>query len=130
MDARLPLYREIAPGEKCDAELLRGDTFLPLQLCLDPDDVVEQPLPNDMRDIPADVARRTTFTVPIAREDEIIDRRVTPSAGATIAAVEAARAAMPDEKTRATIAIISRAIAAVSPWSKPLSAQRQSARDH
>ena len=115
MNARLPLYREIAPGEKCDAELLRGDTFLPLQLCLDPDDVVEQPLPNDMRDIPADVARRATFTVPITREDEVIDRRVTPSASTTIAAVEAARAAMPDEKTRATIAIISRAIAAVNP---------------
>jgi hypothetical protein len=33
----------------------------------------------------------------------------------TIDAVEAARAAMPHEKTRATIAIISRAIAAVNP---------------
>ena len=129
MNARLPLYREIAPGEKCDAELLRGDTFLPLQLCLDPDDVVEQPLPNDMRDVRRRRAS-ATFAVPITREDEIIDRRVTPSAGATIAAVEAARAAMPDEKTRATIAVISRVIAAVVPWSKPLSAQRQSARDH
>jgi hypothetical protein len=110
MNARLPLYREVAPGEKCDAELLRGDTFLPLQLCFDPGSVVEQPLPNDMRDVPADVARRATFTVPIAREDEIIDRRVTPGAGATIAAVEAARAAMPDERTQATIAHVSKTI--------------------
>ena len=147
MVSRLPLYREVRPAEEVDAYLERDGVHVPLQLwvdttdaedahlrtpaaALDPGAVVEQPLANDMRDVPAAVARRATFTVPIAREDKVIDRRVTPSAGATIAAVEAARTAMPNEKTRATIAVISSAIAAVSPWSKPLSAQRQSARDH
>jgi hypothetical protein len=36
-------------------------------------------------------------------------------AGQAIAAVEAARAAMPDERTQATIALVSKTIAAVSP---------------
>jgi hypothetical protein len=94
-------------GDTTDAEDAHLRT---LAAALDPGAVVEQPLANDMREVPAEVARRVTFTVPIAREDEIIDRRVTPSAGATIAVVEAARAAMPAERTQATIARVSKTI--------------------
>jgi hypothetical protein len=46
---------------------------------------------------------------------------------ASIAAVEAARAAMPDERTQATIAVVSKTIAAVSPCVEAV--ERQSARD-
>ena len=87
MVSRLPVYKEVAVREKVDAYLERDGVHVPLQLCvdtlavaLDPGAVVEQPLPNDMRDVPADVARRATFTVPIASEDKIVDRRVTPGA--------------------------------------------------
>ncbi|MGC2784738.1 MAG: hypothetical protein WA397_13095 [Roseiarcus sp.] len=118
----MPLYLEALPHEKCDAELLRGDTFFPLKR-LDPGAIVEQPLPNDMRDIPADIARRATFAVPIASEDKIVDRRVTPGAGATIAAVAeasaavaAVQAALPDPKT---MAAIDQAVAAVERFGAP-----------
>ena len=142
MVSRLPLYKEVAVTEKVDAYLERDGVHVPLQLCvdttdadeeaahlhtlaaaLDPGAIVEQPLPNDMRDVPADVARRATFTVPIAREDEIIDRRVTPGAGATIAAVAeasaavaAVQAALPDAETMATI---SRTVAGVERFGVP-----------
>ena len=68
---------------------------------------IQQILPNDARDVPADIARRATFVVPIASEDKIVDRRMTPGdvAAASIADVSAAaRAALPDERTRETIA--------------------------
>jgi hypothetical protein len=48
----------------------------------------------------------------------------SPATLATIAAVEAARAAMPDAKTQATIATVSKTIATVSPC-----VEAQSARD-
>jgi hypothetical protein len=142
MVSRLPLYKEVAVTEKVDAYFERDGVHVPLQLCvdttdadeedahlrtpavaLDPGAVVEQPLPNDMRDVPADVARRATFTVPIAREDNIIDRRVTPGVGATIAAVSeasaavaAVQAALPDAET---MAAISRTVAAVERFGVP-----------
>jgi hypothetical protein len=142
MGSRLPLYKEVAVTEKADAYLERDGVHVPLQLCVDTTDaeeeaahlhtlaaalepkaIVEQPLPNDMRDVPADVARRATFTVPIAREDEIVDRRVTPGAGATIAAVAkasaavaAVQAALPDAET---MAAISRTVAAVERFGVP-----------
>ena len=43
-----------------------------------PSQAVELVLPNDMRDVPADIARSATFVVPIAREDQIVDRRLPP----------------------------------------------------
>ena len=122
MNARVPLYLEALPHEKCDAELLRGDTFFPLKR-LDPGAIVEQPLPNDMRDIPADIARRATFAVPIASEDKIVDRRVTPGAGATIAAVAEASAAVAAVQTvfpdAATMATIDRVVAVINAVSGP-----------
>ena len=74
-----------------------------------------------MRNIPADVARRATFVVPIASEEKIVDRRVTPGAGAAIAAVAeasaavaAVQAALPDAATMATIDRVVAVINAVS----------------
>jgi DhnA family fructose-bisphosphate aldolase class Ia len=142
MVSRLPLYKEAAVTEKVDAYLERDGVHVPLQLCVDTTDadeeaahlhtlaaalepgaIIEQPLPNDMRDVPADVARRATFTVPIAREDEIVDRRVTPGAGPAVAAVAeavaavaAVQSALPDAET---MAAISRIVAAVERFGVP-----------
>jgi len=67
-----------------------------------PSQAVELVLPNDMRDVPADIARSATFVVPIAREDKIVDRRLTPGAGrVAIAASAGPPAALPDAKTLA-----------------------------
>jgi hypothetical protein len=46
---------------------------------------------------------------------EASPEKVSAMNSTTIAAVEAARAAMPDAKTQATIALVSKTIAAVSP---------------
>jgi hypothetical protein len=51
----------------------------------------------------------------------------SPATLKSIAAVEAARAAMPDERAQATIAVVSKTIAAVSPCVEAVG--RQSARD-
>jgi hypothetical protein len=65
-----------------------------------PADVERVLLPNDARDIPADLARTATFAVPIASEGKIFDRRVTPGAGNVAIAAAAHLAALPDERTQ------------------------------
>ena len=69
-----------------------------------PADVERVLLPNDARDIPADIARNATFAVPIAREDRIVDRRVTRGAGSVTIAGAASLAGLPEERAFETIA--------------------------
>ena len=78
----------LAAAPPCEENASTGNTLLPGGV-----------LPNEMRDISADIARRASFAVPIAREDQIIDRRVTPGVGSV-----APLAALPDEKALETIA--------------------------
>jgi hypothetical protein len=47
--------------------------------------------------------------------DGVVDPAVAPPVHPTVAAVEAAREAPPDKRTRETIAVVARAIAAVGP---------------
>lgn len=75
-----------------------------------------QILPNEMRDIPADIARRATFAVPIAREDQIVDRRVTRGAESVAIAAVAAPVALPHEKTRERIAKAMATAEAAAPY--------------
>jgi hypothetical protein len=53
----------------------------------------------------------------------------SPATLKSIAAVETARAAMPDERTHATIARVSKTIVAVGPCVEAIERERQSARD-
>ena len=96
-----------------------------VQACDAFEDAIAGPqiLPNDMRDIPADIARSATFAVPIAKEDQIVDRRVTPGAGARSAA-SAPLAMLPDQMTREKVAkVLATAEAALGPHARlaPLS---------
>lgn len=88
-----------------------------VQACDAFEDAIAGPqiLPNDMRDIPADIARSATFAVPIAKEDQIVDRRVTPGAGARSAA-SAPLAMLPDQMTREKVAKVLAAAEAVRPY--------------
>jgi hypothetical protein len=148
MVSRMPLYREVKSGENFDAELLRGDTFVPLRLCFDTTDAyTERDLPPG--DVDAETAQTASGAIIQAqRAIAAVESAHTPSPAtlksiavveavrasmpsaatrASIAAVESARAAMPDERTQATIAPVSKTIAAVSPCVEAV--ERESARD-
>lgn len=80
----------------------------------------DAPLPNELRDIPADVARRATFAVPIAPEDKIVDRRVTPGVASAMAAAAQAgdalarvQSALPSAETMSRIDHAAAVLAAV-----------------